>query len=440
VINSSRKLILLELNEINFDVVQQYISSNLERFPSLEKLLKGLSIRTTSEYKYDELEPWIQWPSVHTTKSYQEHGIYRLGDIVGCGIPQIFELLEKRGYNIGLVSAMNAENRLEKPAYFIPDPWTKTPSDGSFWSRTLGESIAQVVNDNAQSKITIKSALQIFLVFLRFARFKNYGKYISFIAASLHKPWTKALVLDLLLHDVHWSLFHSKKPNFSTLFLNAGAHIQHHYFFNSKPLRDTLPFKNPEWYVKYFNDPVADILSLYDTIVSDYLTCQNTEIIFATALTQKPYDRLKFYYRLKSHADFLNCLRINFTAVYPRMTRDFLVEFDTEALALAAHKILKSVYMQDDNSLLFGEIDNRGRSLFVTLTYSLELTENSKYVFNGRAELLKNHVSFVAIKNGMHQPNGFAFFTPGLKNYLPDNLSHVSNLGNTVLRFFDDAS
>jgi len=77
-----KRLILLELNEINFDIVQKYTDSHETRFPSLKKLLAGPHIRTSCEKQYEELEPWIQWASVHTGKEFKEHGIFRLGDIV----------------------------------------------------------------------------------------------------------------------------------------------------------------------------------------------------------------------------------------------------------------------------------------------------------------------------------------------------------------------
>jgi len=41
----------------------------------------------------------------------------------------------------------------------------------------------------------------------------------------------KALILDSLLVDVHFTLWIKYKPDFSNLFLNSGAHIQHHYLF-----------------------------------------------------------------------------------------------------------------------------------------------------------------------------------------------------------------
>ncbi len=433
---STKRLILLELNEINFDVVQKYVEADATRFPSLKKLLAWAQIRTSCEKQYEELEPWIQWASVHTNKTYAEHGIFRLGDIVGSGVPQIFEKLEQAGYKVGAISAMNAENRLKNPAYFIPDPWTQTPTDLSWWSRSLGQAVSQAVNDNAQARITLKSALQVVLGLLRFAQVRHYEKYLSLVIASRRKPWLKALVLDLLLHDLHWTMFNNKRANFSTLFLNAGAHIQHHYFFNAEPLRKDSSNKNPSWYVSEDQDPLADVLGLYDMIVGEYFSRDDYDIILATGLAQKPYDRVKFYYRLNSHAKFLREMGIQFNGVFPRMTRDFLIEFENEQQAQAAQDILVSVRVDGDEAQLFGEIDNRGKSLFVTLTYPKEITESTIYrVGNLRAPLLPE-ISFVAIKNGMHQEEGFAFFTPGVAKNAPIDGAHVANLGGTVLRYF----
>lgn len=435
-VDLSKRLILLELNEINFDLVAKYVAAEPKRFPALKRLLSGNSIRTTCEQKYEELEPWIQWPSVHTGLSYKEHGIFRLGDIVGSDAAQIFEYIEQEGYNVGVISAMNAENRLKKPAYFIPDPWTNTKPDGSWWSRSLSQAISQSVNDNAQSKISLKSTVQLLMGMVRFARLKNYPTYLRLISESRRKRWLKALVLDLLLHDVHWSMFKNKKPNFTTLFLNAGAHIQHHYFFNAAPLKNELPTKNPNWYVSNDQDPIADALKLYDLIVGEYFSIRGVEVVLATGLSQKPYGRTEFYYRLKTHGEFLKKLGINFERVFPRMTRDFLVEFSNEKQAQEAQALMASARVIGENTPLFGQIDNRGSSLFVTLTYANEITAETRFIANGKSLNLFPEVSFVAIKNGMHQAEGFAFFTPGIAAYVPLEFSHVSKVGNMIRRYF----
>jgi hypothetical protein len=280
------------------------------------------------------------------------------------------------------------------------------------------------------------SLLVLVLALLRFARVTHYPKYLSLVLSSRRKRWLKALVLDLLLHDVHWSMFNAKRPNFSTLFLNAGAHIQHHYFFNAEPLRNDSPNKNPAWYLPESADPLADVLDLYDLIVGEYFERTDTEVVLATGLAQKLYGRVKFYYRLNSHADFLRGLGIAFSSVFPRMTRDFLIEFESVQQAQAAQDVLANVRIVGDDEPLFGEIDNRGCSLFVTLTYPHEITELTQYQVSNRKAALLPEVSFVAIKNGIHQEEGFAFFTPGAAEHAPADKAHVAHLAGTIKDYF----
>ena len=47
---------------------------------------------------------------------------------------------------------MNTKNNLKNPAYFIPDPWTKTKSDNSFLSKIITSSVSDIVNENANQK------------------------------------------------------------------------------------------------------------------------------------------------------------------------------------------------------------------------------------------------------------------------------------------------
>ena len=60
------KLLLLELNELNFNLIQKYIDKGyLKNFKKLFNKY-GYS-RTSSEYLRN-IEPWIQWVTVHTGK------------------------------------------------------------------------------------------------------------------------------------------------------------------------------------------------------------------------------------------------------------------------------------------------------------------------------------------------------------------------------------
>ena len=426
-------LILLELNEINFEVAKYYIDDG-EELPGFKKLFDNGVHSTESEHKYSNLEPWIQWPSVHTGKSYEEHGVFRLGDFINSDQEQFFEKVERAGYKVGAISPMNASNRLKNPTYFIPDPWTQTSSDDSYFSKSISKAINQAVNDNSKSKLTITTILNLCFAFIALVSPLRYYSMMKYALGCFGKPWRKALFLDMFLYEVHKKLLKKNKTNFSTLFLNAGAHIQHHYFFNS-PFVKSDELQNPSWYIGHDQDPILEMLRVYDLMLLDLLDIKNSEIIIATGLSQKPYEKLKFYYRLKEHNTFLKNMGLDFIKVEPRMTRDFLISFNSLEKADLAEEKLASILVNNKHRL-FDEIDNRGTDIFVVLSYPYEITEKTVITINGNDFKLKDLVTFVAIKNGEHQSKGFSYFSKNLLKYSPKNESHVSAIHKTVLDFF----
>ena len=170
-------------------------------------------------------------------------------------------------------------------------------------------------------------------------------------------------------------------------------------------------------------------------MITDLLRITNSEVIVATGLSQKPYEHLKFYYRLKDHAAFLNKIGIKFNEVVPRMTRDFLISFDSNEQAEFAEYELSKILVNDKYKL-FEEIDNRGKDIFVVLTYPLEITDKTIISCSGKESQLADLIIFVAIKNGEHQSKGFAYFSEGLEDFAPPQGSHVAKIHNTVLQFF----
>jgi hypothetical protein len=403
------KTILLGLNELNFDYIKFYINQGL--LPNFKKIFEiQPPIETVSENEYKLLEPWVQWVTIHSGKSYKEHTIFRLGDIVNNPeLSQLFEELETEGLSVGAVSPFNAENRLKNPTFFVPDPWTKTNPSGNWIVKALYQAVHQSVNDNAKSKMNFKSIFSLGLGLLLYVPLSRWSHYLKTVF-NAKKPGAKALILDSLLADVHLTLWKKNKPDFSNLFLNSGAHIQHHYLFNSDAYKGNI--KNPEWYCPQGFDPLIQILSEYDKQIEKLLKLKDVKIIIATGLHQQPHGQLTFYWRLKEHVKFAEKIGIeNFTEIFPRMSRDFLVKFNNEIDAVNAEKLLNSFYASNDDIKLF-EVDNRGTSLFVELVYPNDINESdSIYSKESKFKLdsFKSYLAFVAIKNGEH--NGIGYLT-----------------------------
>ena len=424
---SKKKLLLIQLNEINFDLVREYSKEFKFKFFNNEFFRKLLI--TNSEEKYELLEPWIQWVSIYTGKRADSHQIYRLGDIKKYNGENVFNIIKKLSKSIGVVCSMNLENNLKKPKYFFSDPWTKTFSGPGKIIKFISNTISDVVNLNSHKSIPKLLYCKTFIVLLLSFRFKNIYLYSKLIF-NFKKKWNKALLLDLMLHDLHLDLIKKHKTDFSSIFFNAGAHIQHHYFFNSKHFRQKN-LTNPKWYIKKKYDPILDMILFYDKILSEYKELNKYEIILATGLSQEPYNRVKYYYRLKNHADFFKNLNINFLKIEPRMTRDFLVIFKDDNEKNSAIQKLNKLNQVNKKEIF--SFEDRNNSIFVTLKLHEEVNKNEQILIQDEKKMLiKDHIVFVALKNGMHNSKGYFYstFDEG------EEINNITQIDKKIINFF----
>ena len=165
----------------------------------------------------------------------------------------------------------------------------------------LHEALRQTVNDNSQEKLSFRTILAIIFCFVLYARKRNIILYTK-LFLKRKKRWNKALFLDLFLTDLYIHKYKTSSTRFGTLFLNAFAHIQHHYFLNSK--YSSIEVKNTNEYISADDDPVKDAVEVYDVIIKQLLTLNTHKNIFATGLRQLPVKKKIIYYRLKTMMNF----------------------------------------------------------------------------------------------------------------------------------------
>jgi hypothetical protein len=421
-------MILLALNELNLEYIQEYIKKG--DLPNFKTLLNKGYTKTTSEAEYELLEPWIQWVTIQTGLTYSEHGVFRLGDIVEKKeLDQIFEDLENKGLSVGAISPFNADNRLNKSKFFIPDPWTQTKASGGFLISKLSVTISKIVNSNASGRVGFMDLLWLLLGFLRFVRLERWWNFIKLVSIR-KKPGVKAAILDMILLEVFVTLQKKNKPDYSHLFFNGGAHVQHHYLFNSSNYDG--PFENPEWYCPKGWDPILMMLKTYDRIIGDLLST-GERIIGVTGLHQVPHDKQTFYWRPNKHKEFLIELGIDVQFnVIPRMSRDFLIETNSSKDATKIELILNT-YKDSVNNMKVFSVDNRGGSLFVEIIYADDIKGDLIFLGNNKSILnLKNKLAFVAIKNGKHDGRGYVFSNKELN--LPKTIE-LKSLYNVIKNF-----
>lgn len=405
-----KKLVVLELNELNFEFVEHYAEKG--ELPALARLIRDHGYaRTKSENVYEHIEPWIQWITVHTGKPYDVHRVFRLGDGPGAGLRQIWEELAQRGLKVGAFSPMNA-GAFREAAFFVPDPWTKTDVVAPSLMRRAYGAICQAVSENAAGVVSARSMLQLALGMVRYSRVRNWPSYAADVARGLSARWPRAVFLDRFMTDCFLHLWRRTEPDFASLFLNGAAHIQHHCMFNSPAYRGRN--RNPSWYLPTGHDPVLAVYRLYDRLIEDSLRLAGSpRVMIATGLHQEPVDEPVFYWRLRDHAAFLSQAGCTFESVEPRMSRDFVIVCRDESEASRCAQMLAAGKAPDGLALF--EVDNRGTSLFVTLSYPHDIPAGFTAQFaQGTVIDLSAHVVFVAIKNGHHSGIGY-FLDTGVR-------------------------
>lgn len=430
-------LIFVELNEINFDMVQKYIAQGY--LPTFKQLLdKHPLIYTEADLPYEQLEPWIQWVSARTGLDYPEHQVFHLGDIIGrTDIKQHWEVLEEKGYSTAAISPINAENRTQNSPFWMPDPWVETHTSGKNWLKKLANAIQQAVNDNAKEKLKRSTKNTLLPTFLTKSQKKHWPFYCKQALQGIFKGyhWPKAIFLDQLISDIFRKKWLKYKPDFATIFLNGGAHIQHHYWFNSQMYEGSK--RNPSWYISQDADPVLDVYKAYDQVMSD-LTQLDARIMIGTGLQQVPYEEVTFYYRLTDHASFLQKAGVDFKDVSPRMSRDFLITCDNAEQAKAGEDTLRQL-TSNDGTPLFKLTDRQGNTVFVTLTYPHEITSPSPVKdIEGNIVIddLYQETAFVALKNGHHDKTGYLIDTQLDKSKDGSKTIAVEELYQRVMEHF----
>lgn len=400
-----QKVISLELNEVNFDFIRRYCSEG--KLPGFQRLLREHAlVETVSEPAYPHLEPWIQWPTVYSGKSYAEHGVFRLGDIAAARHDQIWEVLERQGVSVGAVSPMNAANRCLNPAFFIPDPWTVTETSGSASVQRLYAIIRDLVNSNSHENRSLpRIAMKLLPYVLQYASVSSARQYAKILRYATRNQWARAIFLDRFLADLFLNLHKRTGVQFSSLFLNAGAHIQHHHMFDSQVYDG--PNQNPPWYSGMREagiDPLLIVYECYDHIVDEFLGLADTRVLITTGLSQYPNSEFVYQYRFKDHAEAMKRIGVRGAETVPRMSRDFLLVFRDEAAAAAAEAQLRGITLA--GACMF-TVENRGTSLFVQIGYFGEISAFRQVNIGGRSVDVSDDVVLVSIENGLHRTIGF---------------------------------
>lgn len=355
---SDTPLIVLEFNELTPSLIQRFIDEG--SLPNFRRLRQESRVFTTlAEERPPQLEPWIQWVTVHSGLPYSEHQVFHLNEGHTLGTPRTWEIVADSGRAVWVCGSMNVRSPQSPRASILPDPWcTEVPPSppelGPFF-QFVQRNVLEHTNEQLPVTVRDYAAFLWFMV--------RHGLSIGTVTAiaaqllaerSADVRWKRVVLLDLLQYDVFRNYYNRRRPAFSTFFLNSTAHYQHAYWDSMDP--ESFPNLAPSATQQY-RDAIRFGYERMDVLIGRFLALADrsgANLVLCTALSQQPSPDYHeagggAFYRPRSFETFAAAVGLThpFTA-QPVMSEQFYLEFASEDIANAAADHLGAVTLADE--------------------------------------------------------------------------------------------
>lgn len=433
------KVMLLEFNEINSDLILNFIEQG--KLPNFKALYEQSSIYNTDAKTNDagELEPWVQWVTVHSGLNHDEHGIRKLGKGKNLDSKMIAEVLSDQGINVGIFSSMNT-NYDQVNGYIIPDPWdTKGEAFPknlqTFYSFVKGMVQEHSTNGRGSLLDVIKFGMFMLTHGLSYSTIKLILKQLlSELKADL--SWKRGAVLDSIQYDVFKWLTHKYSPRFTTLFSNSVAHYQHYFWRNMSPeLFDEKPDSNIENQLEsaiLYGYQVQD--KILGRIMKDF---PDYTLMLCSALTQEPWlDAKKVTYRPTNFSKFLQFIDVDpkKVSIKPVMAEQFYIDCSDIETAEKVEKMLTGLKINQKNAMM---VKREGLNIFTGCIYNDEGINNLSI----ENDLLQSSVNFKEYFNlvsskrsGKHNPKGLLWIKNDHHQVVDEPLD-LTSISPSIIKF-----
>jgi hypothetical protein len=416
-VNSAQQIIMLEFNELCPSLLGEFMANG--HLPNFQRLYDSSTIYTTdAEEPPPQLEPWIQWATIHSGMTYSEHGAFHLND--GRKIKQKFlgEILSDAGIRVGILGSMNS-NYTRVNGYYIPDPWDADAAAFPHWLSPFYEVVAKQVQDSSRSDGLSKGQL------LRFGTFMlRHGLRLSTIRAAIEQilaerrdpgvKWRRASLLERIQYDLFLRLNRTFKPQFATFFCNSTAHYQHYYWRNMHPEIFVVPPDSADH--QSLQTAILYGYQQMDKLVGQFqLDFPAAKLVLCTALSQQPWiETTKCTYRPIDFNTLLDFAEVDRRGVdvKPVMAEEFHLVFANERAAVRGLERLEALHINGQRLMKAQRTD---ANIFTGCIINDPLAMHGQVVRSDRrARPFRELFHMVhSMRSGRHHPDGVLWIGDG---------------------------
>ncbi len=395
-------MILLELNEFNAELLgkaaRELDLKNLQRLCTFKKT------ETEADEKLERfgLDPWVQWPSIHTGKPVAEHGLKHLADAYKLEHRQLWDVLAANNIACGIWGPMNAKLFAnDNIKFYFPDPWTYTETANP---KQLNRLLA-LPRYYAQHYLALekgKTVLSFFKTLSFFLSPKLFFSAISYLPFILRKSWGETpnnpLLFSIfdLVNAIGFNHYCRKEQvDFKLIFLNSVAHCQHHCWTEKESL-------SPEMKIlfRFLDESVGLIFNLAE---------DGEPIIICNAFSQYcSIERREFLFRQIDPAKFFESLGID-ADCEQLMTNDSQLLFADRSEAARALDTLQEITVLGKELFQVSHDPEDERRLFCQVLIWDDVPQGTEFRNGPRSIDFYQHFEKVVQRSGSHLSKGDVF-------------------------------
>lgn len=440
---------MLEFNELSPSLIDRFMAEG--HLPNFKRLFTESDVYVTdAEEKQEALEPWIQWVTVHTGLSFDEHGVFLLGDGPKCTKLRLWDVLSRYGFKSWICGSMNL--RYEEPfdGLVLPDPWTvgAQPQPRDEFTPYLH---FVRVNVQEHTNETMRLSRSQYAEFLRYmAKHGLSPATVGYLVRQLLTErmtgkfrWRRAVALDRLQWDVFRWYLKRERPDFATFFLNSTAHFQHLHWRNMDP--QAFQVKPSDAEQAEYEDAILYGYRQMDQIIGKALALagETHTIILASALGQQPclkYEEQggKVFYRPRDFRAFTTWAGLEIPhEIQPVMSEEFRLILRNERDAQAAEQRLSAIEVDGRRAM---RVKRDGNDLMTGCGIFEQVRGEPLLEAPGAAPRKFLDLFYLAdgIKSGMHHPDGILWIRGAERRHrVHEKRIPLRSVAPTVLAMFD---
>lgn len=332
--NTPRKVLLLEFNEINWGVIDRLVEQRGPDFlPNFRRLRsEGAWAVQSAVERPPLLDPWITWVTLHTGVTPQEHGASVLEQSSATlQARRTWQYVDEAGLRVGLFGSISAYPPPKVRGFAIPGPFA--PGDETHpphlepvqW---INRSQTRAHGGAGQAQGPMQTLSKGWALVRLGLTLGTIGKIAGQLLRERRQPqarWRRVCLQPLLNFDIFARQYQQARPHFATLHSNHAAHFMHHYW---RAWDDSaFPVKASDQEKARYGEAVPEGYRLCDELLGRAMALldDDTVLVLASSMGQQPFisDRYaagKIVVRIKDIEALLQLAgRSGITEVVPTM-------------------------------------------------------------------------------------------------------------------------